>query len=268
MPQTIADSIKSNFFSGQGDVLISKRSSAGVPGAFWLIGNAPKFEVKPTMERREHKESRSGARLVDKIQTTTKGGTLDLTFEDIRKDNLALLLSGKKVTLSSGSFTSGAPDTFPPGLVVGSVVKLTRPNASSIVIKDSAGTPATLPNNTHYRVLDAEHGLIEILNLGAFTQPFKGEYSYAQTDIVTSFEANDDDEYWVYFAGVNTEGSPDQKIGMDIYRVVFDAAALIALINEEQGTFEISARILRDEVRASDANFGGFARWLYINANT
>ncbi|HEX8336080.1 MAG TPA: hypothetical protein VF621_05080 [Pyrinomonadaceae bacterium] len=267
MPQNIPDSVKSNYFSGQGDVIIAKRSSAGVPGSFWLIGNAPKFEVKPTMERREHRESRSGNRLVDKTQTTTKGGTLDITFEDIRKDNLALLLSGKKVTLPPGSFTAGSPDTFPAGLVVGSLVKLTRPNASSIVVKDSAGTPVTLTAGTHYRVLDAEHGLIEILSLGAFVQPFKAEYSYAQTDVITTFEANDDDEYWVYFAGVNTEGSPDQKIGMDIYRVVFNAAELIALINEEQGTFDISARILRDEVRASDANFGGFARWLYINAN-
>jgi hypothetical protein len=267
MPQIIPDSIKSNYFSGQGDVLIAKRSSAGVPGAFWLIGNAPRFEVKPTMERREHRESRSGNRLVDKTQTTTKGGTLDLTFEDIRKDNLALLLSGKKVTLASGSYTAGSPDAFPSGLVVGSIVKLTRPNASSIVIKDSAGTPATLTLGTHYRVLDVKHGLVEILSLGAFVQPFKAEYSYTQTDIVTQFEANDDDEYWVYFAGVNTEGSPDQQIGMDLYRVVFNAAELIALINEEQGSFDISARILRDEVKATDANFGGFARWLYIDAN-
>jgi hypothetical protein len=265
--QVIPDSLKSNYFSGQGDVLIAKRSSAGIPGSFFLAGNAPKFEVKPTMERREHRESRSGSRLVDKIQTTTKGGTLDITFEDIRKDNLALLLSGKKVTLSAGSFTSGSPDTFPSGLVVGSIVKLTRPNASSIVVKDSAGTPATLTLDTHYRILDADHGLIEILSLGSFVQPFKAEYSYGQTDTVTAFEANDDDEYWVYFAGVNTEGSPDQKIGMDIYRVVFNAAELVALINEEQGSFDISARILRDDVRAADANFGGFARWLYIDAN-
>jgi hypothetical protein len=55
---------------------------------------------------------------------------------------------------------------------------------------------------------------------------------------------------------------------MDLYRVVFNAAELIALINEEQGSFDISAEVLRDAVRASDANFGGFARWLYIDANT
>lgn len=263
----LADSLNANYFSGQGQVLIAKRSSAGIPGPFWLAGNAPKFEVRPSMDRREHKESQSGARLIDKIQTTTKGGSLDITFEDIRRDNLALLLSGKKVTLAAGSYTSGSPDTFPSGLVVGSIVQLSRPNASSIVVRDSAGAPATLTAGTHYRVLDAEHGFIEILSLGGFVQPFKAEYSYGQTEIVTAFEANDDDEYWVTFAGVNTEGSPDQKIRMDVYRVVFNVAELLALINEEQGSFDLSARILRDSIRAADANFGGFARWLYITPN-
>jgi hypothetical protein len=262
------DGITANYFSGQGQVLVAKRSSAGIPGSFFLMGNVPKFEVKPAMERRKHRESQSGQRLIDKVQTTTKSGTLDMTLEDIRKDNLTLLLSGKKVTLSAGSYTSGSPDTFPAGLVVGSIAKLSRPNVSSLVIKDSAGTPATLTLGTHYRILDAKHGTVEILSLGALVQPFKAEYSYASTDIITAFEANDDDEYWVYFAGVNTEGSPDQQIGMDLYRCVFNAAELIALINEEQGSFDISAEILRDSVRASDANFGGFARWLYIDANT
>lgn len=261
------DSVNSNYFSGQGEVLIAKRDSNGNPGAFFMVGNSPKFEVGLSVERRKHKESRSGQRLIDKIQTTTKGGEVNMTLEDIRKDNLALILSGKKVSLSSGSYTSGSPDTFPSGLVVGSVVKLAKPNASSLVVKDSAGTPATLTLGTHYRVLDADHGIVEILSLGSFTQPFKAEYSYAATDVVTAMEANDDDEYYVYFAGVNTEGSPDQKVGMDVYRVVFDPAQLLALINDEQGTFDIKGEILRDEDRAGDANFGGFARFLFIDSN-
>jgi hypothetical protein len=264
----ILDNLNPNYFSGQGQMLVSKRSSAGIAGAYWLVGNAPKIEVKPSMERREHKESQSGSRLIDKVQTTTKGGTLDVTLEDIRKDNLALLLSGKKVTLASGSYTTGSPDTLPSGLVVGSYVKLSRPNVSALVIQDSAGTPGTLVAGTHYALRDAKHGFIEILSLGAFVQPFKAAYSYGQTDIVTQFEANDDDEYSVYLALTNTEGAPDQAIGYEIYRAVFNAAELIALINEEQGSFDISARILRDTVKAADSNFGGFGRWIYVDANT
>jgi hypothetical protein len=261
------DSINTNYFSGQGDILLAKRNTAGNPGAFWMVGNAPKFEVTPSIERREHQESRSGSRLVDKVQSTTKGGAVSITIEDIRRDNVALLLSGSKVTLGSGSYTAGSPDTFPSGLVVGSIVKLARPNASTIVIKDSAGTPATLTLGTHYRVLDAAHGLVEILSLGALVQPFKAEYSYAATEAVTALTANDDDEYFLYFAGVNTEGSPDQKIGFTIYRVVFDAAELLALITADQGSFDLAGRILRDEARSADANFGGFARFDYVTAN-
>lgn len=267
MPE-MQDTLNKNYFSGQGQVYVSKRQSNGNPGAFFYVGNAPKFDLKLSMERREHRESTSGQRLIDKVQTTSKTGSLDLTLEDIRKDNLALVFSGKKVTLSAGSYTSGAPDTFPSGLAVGSIVKLSRPNASSIVITDSAGTPVTLTLNTHYRILDARHGFIEILSLGALVQPFKAAYSYGPTDVITAMEANDDDEYFVAFAGRNTEAQPtDQEVGMDIYRVVFNAAEVISLINEDQSAFDISARVLRDPVRAGDANFGGFARFYYIDAN-
>ncbi|HEX8686574.1 MAG TPA: hypothetical protein VF654_08730 [Pyrinomonadaceae bacterium] len=261
----ILDNLNANYFSGQGQMLIAKRNSAGIPGAYWLVGNAPKIEVKPSMERREHKESQSGSRLIDKVQTTTKGGTLDVTLEDIRKDNMALLLSGKKVTLAAGNYTSGSPDALPSGLAVGSYVKLGRQNVSSLVIKDAAA--ATLTAGTHYALRDAKHGFVEILSLGSFAQPFKAEYAYGQVDIVTQFEANDDDEYSVYLALTNTEGAPDQAVGYEIYRTVFNAAELIALINEEQGSFDISARILRDNTRAADANFGGFGRWIYVDAN-
>lgn len=263
------DSLNDNYYSGQGDVLIALRDASGNPGSFFMIGNAPKFELAHEVQRRKHQESRSGGRLTDKIQSTSKGGRINITFEDIRKDNVALLLGGSKVSLGSGSYTSGSPDTFPTGLVVGSIVKLAKPNASSLVIKDSAGTPVTLTLNTHYRILDADFGLVQILSLGSLTQPFKAEYSYAATDVVTALTANDDTEYFVYGTMLNTEGSPtDQKIGVSVYRVVFDPAQLLALINNEQGSFDISGEILRDNDRAEDASFGGFARFEYIDANS
>lgn len=262
------DSIKENFFSGQGEILIALRQSNGNPGAFFLAANCPKFELALTVERRKHQESRSGQRLVDKIQSTTKGGRITLTLEDIRKNNMALVLGGSKVALGSGSFTSGAPDTFPSGLAVGDIVKLSRPNVSSLVVKDSAGTPATLTLNTHYRILDAKHGIVEILSLGSFVQPFKAEYSYTSTDVITALTANDDNEYYVYAAILNTEGTPnDQNIGVHVYRIVFDPAQLLALINNEQGSFELSGEVLRDATKAADGNFGGFARFDYVDAN-
>jgi hypothetical protein len=130
----ILDNLNPNYFSGQGQILIAKLLTPfGVPGPFFLSGNAPKFEFKPTMERRKHKESQSGGRLIDKVQTQTKGGTLEMTVEDIRKDVMALNMSGKKVTLASGSYTSGSPDTAPTTLAsatTGSSRARTSPRSS------------------------------------------------------------------------------------------------------------------------------------------
>lgn len=264
----LKDTLNDNFFSGSGEILLAKRDSNGNPGAFFRVGNAPKFEVGMNIERTKHKDSRYGGRLEDRILSKTKSGTVKMTLEDIRKDVVALLLAGKKVSLGSGSYSGSSYDTFPSGLVVGSIVKLAKPNATSIVIKDSAGSPATLVANTDYRVLDAKHGLIEILSLGSYTQPFKAQYSYGATDVVTVFEAADDDEYSLYFAGLNEEANPDQKVGLDIYRIIFDPAKLLALINDDQSSFELEGSIFRDGTRADDTNFGGFARWYYIDANS
>ncbi len=264
----IADLLNKNYFSGQGTIHLAKLDSSGNRGSLWPLGNVPKFEFSLNVERRKHKESESGMRLNDKVQTTVKGGTVNMTLEDIRKDNLALILGGKKVTLASGSYTASNYDTFPSGLVVGSRVQLEKPNASAIVVKDSAGTPATLVLDTDYKILDAQHGLIQILNLGSYVQPFRAQYAYAQTDAITALESNDDDEYYLYFAGINTEGTPtDQDIGCAIYRIVFDPAAMLALINDEQGSFDITGEVLRHATRSVDANFGGFARITYLDAN-
>lgn len=264
----LKDTFKDNFFSGQGDILLAKRDAAGNPGSFWMLGNSPKCEVALNVERRKHQESRSGLRIQDKIQTKVKGGQLSFTVEDIRKDNVALFLMGNKVALSSGSYSGSNYDTFPSGLAVGSIVGLAKPNASSIVVKDSAGTPATLVLNTDYEVLDSGHGLIRILNLGSYVQPFRAQYSYAATDRITGLEAADDAEYYVRIANTNTEAIPDQRIGVHVYRVVFDPTKLLSLINEDQGSFDIQGEILRDAVRALDSNFGGFCAWDYIDANS
>lgn len=257
-----------NYFSGQGKIYIAKRDpTTGNPLNFYYMGNVPKLEAQYTATRRKHQESTSGQRLTDRVQSTTKEGRLALTLEDVQKKNLALLMAGNTVSLASGSFASASFDVFPSALVVGDIVKLAKPNATSFVLKDSAGSPATLVFNTDYAIIDAGHGLVQILNLSTYTQPFKAQYSYAATDAVTAYTADDDTEYYVYFAGINTEADPDQRIGADFYRCVFDPGKSLNLISADQGTFDLEAEILRDNVKAADANFGGFARIVYVDPN-
>lgn len=251
-----------NDFSFQGQIYIAERTPVtGVPGPLWWVANCPKAELAPKIERRVKRESWSGLREISKSRIKTRDAELTMTLEDINKNNVAIGLLGKNVTTAGGAKTG---ELFPT-VVVGSVVKLKFPNASAIVITDSLAAAVTL--DTHYKVLDAKAGLIEILSLGAFTQPFQAAYTAAAVGVITGMEADDSKEYYIYCALINTEPSTDQPIGLEIFRTAIDPTALLALINEDQGSFDIKATVLRDPVRALSTETGGFFRWIYNTAN-
>jgi len=254
----------SNDFSFQGQIYLAVRTPVtGVPGPLWWVANCPKAEVAPKVERRIKRESWSGLREISKSRIKTRDAELSMTWEDINTNNIKTGVLGKNVTTAGGSITAEA---FPT-VAVKDIVKLKYPNASSIVITDSAGSPATLVANTHYKVLDAKAGLIEILSLGSFTQPFKAAYTAAAVSVITAMEADDATEYYIYCALLNTEPSTDQAIGLEFYRAAIDPTALLALINEDQGSFDVKATILRDPVRALSTETGGYFRWIYNDAN-
>jgi hypothetical protein len=264
---TFKQNFNNNYYSFQGGIYLYKRDASGNRTGGWFIGNAPKAELDLSVERTMHKESTSGQRLTDKVTTKTKKGRLKITFEDIQKKNLLLAFAGTEQSIS-GSFTGANYDTFTTGLAAGDIGKLQQFNVSTLVIKDSAsGTPATLVLDTDYKIHSAKHGLIEILNIGSYTQPFKAQYAYAATTVVTGYTAADDEEYYVYCALNNDEPSTDQAIGVEIYRNVFDPVAALALINDEQGQLEMEAEVLRDATRADDPKYGGFFRFVYADAN-
>jgi hypothetical protein len=254
----------SNDFSFQGQIYMGVRTPVtGVPGPLWWIANCPKAELAPKVERRIKRESWSGLRQISKSRIKSRDAELTLTFEDINTNNVKVGLLGKNVSTAGGSITN---EVFPT-VVVGSVVKLKYPNASAIVITDSTGSPVTLTLDTHYKVLDAKAGLIEIISLGALVQPFKAAYTAAAVGVVTGMEADDSTEYYIYCALINDEPSTDQPIGIEFYRTAFDPTALLALINEDQGSFDVKATVLRDTVRALSTETGGYFRWIYNTAN-
>lgn len=263
----ITSGFNQNLFSGQGEVFMGKRDSNSRAQNAFYIGNCPKVEISLNVERRKHKESTSGQRQIDKIQTTTKGGRIVLTLEDIALANMKAMLAGTEVN-PSGTLSGSTYDTFASALVVGDIVWTKFKNLSSIVVKDSAVSPATLVLDTDYSVLDAARGIIKILNLGTYVQPFRAQYTYAATKMVPAFEGADDQEWQLLCALVNTEANPDQKIDIEVYRVIWDPAKTLALINEEGGSFDFEGEILRDITKAADSNYGGFMRVAYVNANS
>lgn len=268
MTMAVPTNWSDHYVEFQGRFFLAKRSAAGVRGPVFYVGNVPEAKIQNNWARRKHKESTSNNRLVDHTQVSQKDASFNLKLEDISRDNLELVLAGTKATAASSSYASSNYDTFPSGLVVGSIVKLEKTNPTTIVVKDSAGSPATLVLNTDYKLIDSVHGLIEMLVVAGFTQPFRAQYGYGGAVVVPAFVADDSQEWYGYCALYNTTPATDQAIGAELWRMQFDPAKVLDLINNDnQGQIDIEGMLLYDAVRAADAEAGPYYRWIYNTAN-
>jgi hypothetical protein len=242
------------FYSGQGRVYVAS-AVAGVPGAFRYVGNCPILNVALETDILDHKESTSGQRLTDLRIIRGKSSKFSFTLEDWNKDNLALALYGAASTISGSTVSAEiAPATF----AVGDYWRLVHPDVTSLVVTDSAGTPATLTLGTHYEITSAKHGTVKILNLGSFTQPFKAAYTYASRSNINMLTQGFVDR-WVKFDGLNTVDS-NRQVVVDLYKVNFDPIAQMDLINDDIFKMELSGGALYDSTKESDATLGQFGR--------
>jgi hypothetical protein len=241
------------YWSGQGKVYIAT-TTAGVPGVFRYVGNCPILNVALETDVLEHKESTSGQRLTDLRIIRGKSAKFTFTIEEFEKKNLALALYGADSTIAGSTVTAEVFTT----VAVGDYVKTARQDLSSIVIKDSAGTPATLTLNTHYEITSAKHGTIKFINLASFTQPFKIDYTYATVTNVNMFTAGFADR-WVKFDGLNTVDT-NKACLVELYKVNFDPVAQLDLINDDIMKFELSGGALYDSTKEADTTLGQFGR--------
>lgn len=254
------------YFSGQGTVYVASRDASGNAIGFRDVGNVPSLRLTLETDTLEHKESRTGQRLTDLRLTRERRARISMTTDSLSKANLMMLLYGSSNTVASGTSTAEA---FPSGLIAGDMVSLAFPLVNVFTsLVDSTPTaaatttspataPITLTAGTHYRV-DKGAGMVTMLNVAGFTQPFKANYSYMAEDIVPFFREAQTERF-LRFSGLNTANS-NKPVVVELYRVVFDPVGTLDLINDEFATFEIEGSILYDSSRDSNSALGGFGR--------
>ena len=242
------------YFSGQGRVYIGTRDASGNPQAMRWLGNVPELKVSLNVETIEHKESYSGQRLTDLSLIKSKDGEFSSVVEDFSIENLELTLYGQTSSVTAGTVTAEA---LPTGAVVGGIYLLANQFVSSVVVKDSAGSPATLAAGTHYKV-HAEQGAIEFLNVTGFTQPFKVDYAYGAAKRLAMFKSAQP-EVWLRFDGLNTADGNNRVI-VDLYRVVLNPTNDFSLIGDELQRFELTGRVLADTTKQETGPLGLFGR--------
>jgi hypothetical protein len=247
----------SNLFSLQGKISTAIRNTVtGLPGPFTWLGNVSVANMALETDKSDKNESFSGNRLLYGSLQRSKSARVSMTLDELLPEGFALGLYGTQVDTAGANV---ADEVMPNPVAVGDQVQLDNPFVSAVVVTDSAASPATLIAGTDY-VVHPIGGRIEILGLGAYTQPFHVAYTYAARNALVMFENVTPPERWVLFEGINTLTGRNVKI--ELYRMQFDPVSDFGLINDDFGGLQLEAQALYDPLNAADAALGGFGRYL------
>lgn len=249
----------SYYASFQGRVYLGRRDQNGEPVEVRSPGNVADLKLSLKTEVLEHFESQSGQRSLDHRMIKSKSATITLAIEEFTKENLALALYGTVQTSNGGTVTDETVGGVTP--VVGDRYFLAHPKVSTLVLKDSAGTPATLTPGTHYTA-DTDFGAIQFLDITSFTAPFKASYAYGAVSEIGIF-TQPLPERFLRLEGMNT-AQGNARVLVELYRVAFDPLKELALISNEYNKFELEGSLLADATKPYDAVLGQFGRIVQI----
>lgn len=207
----------------------------------------------PERETKQIKESCSGKRLGMAEITTGMKLTVKIEMAQFDRDALGLAFSAKATSQTGGSVTGEAFHT----VKAGDYVFLKNPNAKSIVIVDSDTGPTTLTADTHYKVIDAAHGVIQMLNLGSLVQPFKVSYEFTDYGNIAAFTA-DAIKTGIVYTGKAEDGSKARVI---IPKVSLAMSDDFSWLSEEEATLSLEgeASYVR-ELATEGSLYGPFMR--------
>jgi hypothetical protein len=238
----------------QGEVWIGDRSAAGAVASFINIPELDELTIAISQEKVTHVSKRASMRVKDLDVTVMSGLTGTLKFSTASADMLRQALFGVKAAVGTGTITAVSLGS---GLAVGDIVKIPGDyrDITLTSIVDSTGSPLTLTNGTHYSI-DLAAGMITILNLGAFVQPFKITGS-AGAGTGVGFLNERKFEKWLRFKGINVADG-DNSFTLDLYKISIAPTKALQLLaaGNEPTQLEIEFEALKDTTKSTSATFG------------
>lgn len=255
-----------HFHYGQGEVLAARWSGDTPPAAnawvkLWDVGE---LSVALNRESFTHKESRSGKKM--EVREIANGETCEVKakINAINTYNLALLMSGAVVDVTGASASGIA---LPNDVAAGDVILLDHIGISSLVVTDSAGTPAVIPAE-NFSVAGG-YGQFEVLSLPtapAPTPPLTVAYTYAAARSVGILSETNPAKIALRYNGINLaeNGAP---VVLDLWKMTVGVLSELALINNDTSvaSMPFSAKVLADMSRA-ESNLGYFGQMRYLGA--
>lgn len=236
-------------FLGSGD-LYFRRTVGGVVGGWNRFGNATKLEIKENSDKKERisKQVESYGDALDTVYIK-KPTTIDIMLDDINHANLTLAFLGTEGTTSvaAGAAVSEAQTV----VTVGTSVQLLNGNASAVVVKDVTDT-TTYTVDVDYRVLDADLGLIFIIEGGAIASGDVLHISYSYAARTSSTIEGGTDSNIVVELMMKGENYVDQsKVKLAIYKAVLSPTAGIDFLDSNFATIPLAGTLVRPTDRPS-----------------
>lgn len=223
------------YFSGQGKCFICQYEG-DKPTNERFLGNVPKLSLKTSVSKKEHKESHSGFRAVDKVILTDKQVEVSFELEEVTLENLALAFAGKITEVAEKTIAKE-----PSGEIgKGDNWALAHQKVSNVVIIDSQDQP--LIENVDY-IVNADFGRITIItDSQVLKAPFKASYT-AGTVKKVAFLQQSNPEYYLRFEGLNT-AHDNRPVLVQIPKMSLDPASNFELINDDLNSFSLSGQAL------------------------
>ena len=234
---------KPDLISLQGELFLAKMIN-GQPSAFLPIGNTPELQIQITSETTDHYESKTGLRAKDAVLRKQTGVTISGTLEEVTKENLAMVLSGKTLEIPEAT----VPESTIGAVKAGEMIDLGLRNLSDVSFKGPADTAITADKY----ILDAVFGTV-IFNEAITDVKWSGKSgAITRTTIATNLG----EEYRFFFKGVDTYQG--DKVAVILWRVELSPETEFDLIHEDFASYEIEGECLADISKAMDSELSIF----------
>jgi hypothetical protein len=226
-------------FLGSGRVYVNRKVGSVYEG-FHYIGNATKFEIKENSELKERvsKDRTNYGSSLNSVYVK-KPAEINITLDDLDKENLGLVFLGttSAVSVSGSSVTDEVVTGYKD-----KIFQTAHRKISSVVLTNSGAT-VTYVLDTDYSIVDADLGLIKVLEAGAITdaQSLKIDYTYgSMTSDKVAGGTNSNIIMKVLFDGVNQ--ADQSKAVVNVLEATLAPQSGVDFLADDFTSIELSGR--------------------------
>jgi hypothetical protein len=246
------------YYSGQGIVYLAEKDITGILLGYRDIGNVAELKLAFQTDVVEHKESRTGNRLIDMRLATGKTATASMTLDGFDPETLKTAMYATSVTSIAGSATAESITAR-----VGKVIPLSRIKVSTVVVKGTGAQSAityVLDKNYTYNAAagsiylfsTAEQTAAAAVNVIADAAVLAVDYAYAAQSLTKAFK-DSQKTYALRLEGLNTADS-NNPVVISIPNFRPDPLKDLSLLTNDLQTFQMEGAALADTATGDFVN--------------